>query len=201
MSRGFFGGGGLGSGRNPFAPKGKNPMAAFSRKRKKSMQELMEERSTHQVKSHKDMVSDLIDDRMFNPNKKNMSFKLPGTGSGGDENENGRSKGYMSALKVAQQKRMKDKAKRNDKKVKIVPKAFKGGKLDANGKITNSKGQVIATINPETGVIKDAMGMKVGKYKPFSFGSENKLERLVEKAASKPGFGNAKPGLGGGDHH
>ncbi len=195
MSRGFFGSGGLGKGRNPFAPKGKDMSAQFSRKRKRSLQEMVESKNTHAVRSHKEMLSDLLDARMMNPGKSGMSFKLPGTGDGDDSG--GRSKGYLAAMKVAQEKRMKAKAKRNDNKVKVVPKAFGGefgGKIDANGKITNGKGQVVATVNLETGIIKDNMGMKVGKYKPFAFGMDNKIEKIISKVSSKPGYGSGKSG-------
>ena len=195
MSRGFFGSGGMGKGRNPFASKGKDMSAAFSRKRKKSIHEMMDEKSSHKVKNYKEMLSDRMDDMMFNPDKNPMSFKLPGTGTD-DGNDGGRSKGYLAAMKVAQEKRMKQKAKRNDNKVKVIAKAFgtgdHSGRIDANGKITNSKGQIVATVNLETGVIKDAMGMKVGKYNPFKFGMEHKLEKLVSKANNRPGYGAKK---------
>ena len=199
MSRGFFGGGGLGKGRNPFAAKGKDKSAQFSSRRKKSMQEMVEDRSSHKVKSHKDVLSDMLDERMFNPSKSSsLGFKLPGTGNG-DESNGGHSKGYMSALKLAQEKRMKQKSKVNDRKVKIVAKAFggeHGGKIDGSGKITNKKGQVLMTVNQETGIIKDSLGMKVGKYKPFSFGNDQKIEKLIAKYSGKVGYGSGNTGMG-----
>ena len=179
MSRGFFGGGGLGGGKNPFAPKKSNSNSMFSRKRKRSMQEMMDEKASHKVKSHKDMVEDLIDERMFSLDKKNMGFALPGTQ--GNEDNRKFSKGYLQAMEFAKQKRMKQKMKRRDNGVKIQPKALSGGRIDSSGRILNDKGQVVMKINPETGVITDSMGMKLGKYKPFAHGMDGKLEKLIEK--------------------
>lgn len=185
MSRGFFGGnGGLGKGKNPFGPKAKDNSMMYSRKRKRSMQELIENKNTHKIKGHKEMLEDLIDERMFSLDKKNtMAPVLPGTE--GNEDNRKYSKGYLQALELTKQKRMKQRMRKRDKAVKIQAKALTNGRIDGKGNILNNKGQIIAKIDPETGVIKDAMGMKLCKYKPFSHNMDGKIEKIIEKYTNR----------------
>lgn len=183
MSRGFFGSSGLGGGRNPFGPKKRDTSYLFSRKRKRSMQEMIENKNSHKIKGHKEMLEDLIDDRMFSLDKKSMGFHLPGTQ--GNEDNKKYSKGYMQALEHAKQKRMKQRVKQRDKAVKVVAKPLQNGRIDSKGRILNNKGQVVMQINLETGIIKDAMGMKICKYKPFSHNMDGKLERLIDKYTNR----------------
>ena len=85
MSRGFFSGSGGGDSKRPGAAKGdptkkKSLMSTlnYSRKRHKTQNELIRERSSVQIKDYSEMVQDLLDAKMSSTERPRQ-FSLPGT--------------------------------------------------------------------------------------------------------------------------
>ena len=76
MSRGFFSGG---------SKKGKNKPnkgmmgKIVSKNRDKTLKQKVEEKVTHQVKDYKEMVEDLIDEKMFSTDPRKSHFQMKGT--------------------------------------------------------------------------------------------------------------------------
>lgn len=196
MARGFFGGGGTGDGKNPFQKKPFNSALLAGRKRRRDLHDLVEERTTHKLKSQKEILSDKLEEMMYGMNKKNYGFQLPGT----EGEEKTHSKGYMEAIEHAKRKSLKQKIKLREKKVKITPRAFDGeagGRIDAKGRVMDKKGRIVLTVDPETGVIKNNSGMKIGRYEPRSHNFQFKMERWIASASKAPGYGGSLGGLFG----
>ncbi len=75
----------------------------------------------------------------------------------------------------------KKKAMMEAQSVVIKSKSFSnGGKIDGSGKIYNKAGQVVGTVDPATGKIKNKMGFDVGKYKDDMF-CNAKISNMIEK--------------------
>lgn len=188
MSRGFFGGGGIGSSKNPFQKKAYNSGLMAGRKRRRHLQDLVEERITHKVKTQKEILEEMIEDRMYSLDKKSYGFQIPGT----EQEEVKHSKGYIDAVELAKSKNLKKKIKLRDNAVKITPKTFDGefgGRIDEKGRVVNKKGRLVLKVDPETGIIRNNMGTKVGKYNPRSFNCQFKMESLIARYSKTPGFG------------
>lgn len=75
----------------------------------------------------------------------------------------------------------------NEIKMKFAIKAMRvnGGKIDDNGRIFNDAGKQVGQINVETGRIQSGW-LSMGKFKPDSIWSKQKIERLIEKANQGP---------------
>jgi len=188
MSRGFFGGGGSGGNdKRPGAAKNdltkkKSMMSvlAVSRKRKRTMNELVAERTSSKVKNYKDMVDDLIDDKMSSTGRPQY-FMLPGTQQ---SEEKEMTKGRKMALEHFKMKRMQQRMKVRDQRVEVTPKHYMGihgGWIDKKGKIRNEHGHIVMEVNLNTGVITNRLGLKVGKYNPASQSNDFKIQRLIDK--------------------
>ena len=194
MSRGFFGGGGTGSGKNPFAKKPFNSGLFAGRKRRRDLEDLVEERTTHRLKSQKEILAEMLEDKMYSLDKKSYGFVLPGT----EESETTYSKGYIDAVERAKNKNLQKRIKQRDNAVKIKARNFGGeygGRIDAKGRVTNNKGRIVLTVDPETGIIKNSMGTNVGKYNPRAHNCEFKMERLIDKYSKAPGYGGGVGGM------
>ena len=185
MSRGFLGGstgnGGLGGKKNKseFRTKFDKMMRQYSNKRKSTVNELVRDK-TQQVKNYKEMLEDMMDEKMFSP-KKSMGMSLPGTVPTEQKEQ---TKGQKMAMELAMQKRAKERMKKREMKVDVVPKHYTGragGWIDKKGKIRNKNGLIVMEVNLDTGVITDRMGMKVGKYTANSMNCDFKIQRLIDK--------------------
>ena len=100
-----------------------------------------------------------------------------------------RSETYKKFLKNQIEKAAEAREKERVKKAQMVikPRVFhgpNGGRLTANGKIYDNSFKEILRID-KNGNITNKMGMKLGKYNPYSHSSMYKLERLVEKYCEK----------------
>jgi hypothetical protein len=185
MSRGFFGGptgkGGLGSkkGKSEFREKFDKMMRQYSQKRRSSVKELVRDK-TQQVKNYKEMLEDMMDEKMFSPKNLN-TFSLPGTVP---SEQKEMTKGQKAAMELAMQKRAKERMKKREMKVDVIPKQYtgrSGGWIDKKGKIRNKHGMIVMEVDLDTGVITNRMGLKVGKYTPHSATCDFKIQRLIDQ--------------------
>ena len=185
MSRGFFGGGGGGDSKRPGAAKAdptkkKSMMNAlnFSRKRQKTQNELIRERSSTKLKDYNEMVEDLLDAKMTS-SERPRQFNLPGSAP---PEEKQVTKGRLAAIEHFKMKRMKQRMKVRDQRVEVIPKNYngaQGGWIDKNGRIRNRHGQIVMEVNTKNGVITNRLGLKVGKYNPHSMTCDFKIQRLL----------------------
>lgn len=205
MSRGFFGGAGGNNGRpRPGASKSdptkkKSFMAVlnYSRKRNKTMNELVKERNTHKLTDYKEMVEDMLDAKMTSTERK-RGFNLPGTAPA---EEKVISKGRQAAIDHFKMQRAKQRMKVRDKKVEVIPKNYMGahgGWIDKKGKIRNHHGAIVMEVNLNTGVITNKLGLKVGKYNPNSYGNDFKIQRLIDRYTKQGEYQNPFGGKGDG---
>ena len=143
------------------------------------MQERMNEK-TQQVKNYKEMIEDLMDEKMFDP-KKMKGFHLPGTIA---PEQKEMTKGQKAAMEFMMQKRAKERMRKREQKVDVIPKQYNGragGWIDKKGKIRNKFGVIVMEVNLETGVVTNRMGLKVAKYNPHSATCDFKIQRLIDQ--------------------
>ncbi len=187
MSRGFFSGSGGGDSKRPGSAKGdptkkKSLMTTlnYSRKRQKTQNELIRERSSIQLKDYSEMVEDLLDAKMSSTERPRQ-FNLPGSAP---PEEKKISKGREAAIEHFKMKRMKLRMKVRDQRVEVIPKNYpgaQGGWIDKNGRIRNRHGQIVMEVNLKNGVITNRLGLKVAKYNPHSMTCDFKIQRLLQR--------------------
>lgn len=188
MSRGFFGNGsGGGDSKRPGAAKSdptkkKSMMSSlnFSRKRQKTLNELVRERTTTKVKDYNEMVEDLLDAKMTSTERPRQ-FSLPGAAP---PEQKEISKGRKAAIEHFKMKRMKQRMKVRDQRVEVIPKLYsgpQGGWIDKKGRIRNAHGVIVMEVNTKNGVITNRLGLKVGKYNPHSMTCDFKIQRLIQR--------------------
>lgn len=185
MSRGFMSGGGTGGKKN--GGSGKKFGSSLSGNRPQTREDLMNPNShAPKTKSYGDMLDDLIDEKMFSDNPNKHKFSLSGTQAQEDREM---TKGMKAAMEMAKQQRAKKRKKSRGKGVDIIAKSFgmgpDGGRIDKEGRIMNAQGQVMLKVDPNTGIITDNMGMKVGKYNAHSMVNETKIENLIKKYSAQ----------------
>lgn len=134
-------------------------------------------------------------------------FHLPGT----DPSECRQlSAGAQEILQKIAERKAKKAAKKEKKEdiISITPKyltGIQGGRIDKSGKIFDSKGAHILTIDKKTGKIKnEKTGCSVGTYKPNCGFSQHRIAELVAKYDSSKkgslwGTTPAAPSGGGGN--
>lgn len=140
-------------------------------------------------KTAEERYQDILKEKMEEVRSKAMNgakytFQLPGT----DASEcRELSAGAQEVLqKIAEKKAKKEekKAKKEDV-IKVSAKYFtgvQGGRIDAKGRIFDSKGQCILVVDKKTGSIKNARtGNIVGKYKAGCGYSEHRICELIGK--------------------
>lgn len=181
MSRGFFGKSGGGKKTSSSMSRGNSRLTRMlqdgsSLDRDKIVDGIKNVRQ----KDHRDMLQDLIDEKMFSAAKPRGGSTLSGV-KAAEERE--MSKGMKQALASMMQKKMKK--RKGQGKVVIKPKSFgmgeSGGRITESGTIMNNAGQILMRIDPETGIITDGFGLKVGKYNPNSAVCDTKIEKLIAK--------------------
>lgn len=185
MSRGFMSGGAAGGKKG--GSSGKKFGSSLSGNRPQTREELMNpNHGAPQTKSYGDMLDDLIDEKMFSGNPNQNKFSLHGTQP---LEEREMTKGMKAAMEMAKQQRAKKRGKSRGKGIQIIPKSFgmgpDGGRIDKEGRIMNAQGQVMLKVDPQTGIITDNMGMKVGKYNAHSMVNETKIENLIKKYSAQ----------------
>ena len=188
MSRKFLGGSGK-KGNNKKT--GKMDLGKLLRSGGISREDMIRDKSSHSIKSHEEMLEDLIDEKMLNPGNK-PGFHLPGTKP---QEEREMSKGMKAALELAQQQKMKKKKGKFGKKgMQIKPQSFgmgaDGGRITAEGVIMSNDGKILFRVDKETGKISDNMGKIVGKYKAGSIVNDTKIENLIKNATKTSGVFN-----------
>lgn len=153
-----------------------------------SKTQMINEKNSHSIKSHSEMLEDLLDEKLFNTDPRKNAFHLPGTKK---PEERQMTKGMKAAIEAAQMGRLKKRQKANKRKgLEIKAQAIggfgkEGGRVTADGKIMSNDGKVLFKINTQTGKITDGFGIAVGKYKPGSVTNEVRMERLLQSAMKK----------------
>ena len=184
MSRGFLGGGGKKGGGKKNS-RGADMIARMQRLStfaSGSKKDIMESKQSHKMKSSSEILDDMLDEKMFNPGHKKGGFHLPGTKP---PEEREMTKGQKMAAEMAYAKKMKKRMKLRAAKVEIQPKSFgdgpHGGRIAKDGKIMNNQGRVLFRVDPNTGIISDNFGKRVGKYNPKSLSLDFKIEGLIKR--------------------
>jgi hypothetical protein len=108
-------------------------------------------------------------------------FGLPGT----DPNQQKQpSKAAMMAIQKIAEKQAKKEMKRKAQEIELKPRFLMtnngGGQIDKTGKVRDSSGRVIFTIDSKTGKVKNAWGLPVGRYDPNDSGSIYQLQLLIQ---------------------
>jgi hypothetical protein len=96
----------------------------------------------------------------------------------------GMSKSAKKMMEMIAAKKAKKEMKALAQQVVIKPKSFSGGRLDADGKVYDSMGKLVATIDPKNGNIKNAYGVSVGKYKGDMMGN-NKIANMITSSGPR----------------
>lgn len=138
--------------------------------------------------NYKKMMDDRIEEKREQHRSAGgaFSFSLPGTA---EKEEKGLSKSTQIALEKwrAKKQREVDKKKRQQTDITARRIGFKGGRIDKQGRIFGLNGQVVMTVDPKNGKIRNGLGMVVGKYKPGSNACMFRLERLIERYSQQQG--------------
>jgi hypothetical protein len=108
-------------------------------------------------------------------------FMMPGAKA---PEKAGMSKSAKKMMEMIAAKKAKKEMKALAQQVVIKPKSFSGGRLDADGKVYDSMGKLVATIDPKNGNIKNAYGVSVGKYKGDMMGN-NKIANMITSSGPR----------------
>ena len=187
MSRGFFGSSGGGDKKRPGAAKDdptrkKSIMNSlnYSRKRQKTQNELIRERTSTRVKDYSEIIEDLLDAKMTS-SERPRQFNIPGSAPAEAKEI---TKGRQAAIDHFKMKRLKQRMKVRDQRVEVIPKNYtghQGGWIDKKGRIRNGHGQIVMEVNMKNGVITNRLGLRVGKYNPHSPSNDFKIQRLIQR--------------------
>lgn len=182
--RGFSGGGGSSSD-----DKSRNRFNRSGKPGKKDYQDIMEER----MAEYKEQIA--AEKKMQNL----TGTSIPGTNA---EQEIELSTTAQIMLEKLAAKKAKKEAKKAAQRAAMKPRNFSNGSMDARGNVTDRSGRVVLKVDMKTGVIKNNMGIKVGKYVANSPFSAFKIERLLANASTKNNnsfFGGGPTSGGGGN--